>query len=231
MGPNRTAGALLIGALARPGVGRCRIVHVPHAGSAGSRRTGHALRARLEGAIGAAALSRMHQAPSARASASAKASATHAAAARTIIRIVASSVGGWPRHHPNISQRTGRRIGHRRDDSATVAFLRHQFHGRKLSRSFIMTCNPHAVGEPPPPGGLRPGRWTDGVPSLYIVVTPKYFCPQNPEGNCPQCRLNPCCPGRFGTKFRSRTAMTQKPKPRPPKPPAPPPPEPLPPAA
>ena len=54
MGPNRTAGALLIGALARLGVGGCRIVHVPHAGSAGSRRTGHALRARLEGAIGAA---------------------------------------------------------------------------------------------------------------------------------------------------------------------------------
>jgi hypothetical protein len=30
-------------------------------------------------------------------------------------------------------------------------------------------------GPPPRGGGLRHPRWTDGVPSLYIVVTPKYF--------------------------------------------------------
>ena len=41
---------------------------------------------------------------------------------------------------------------------------------------------PTLWGRPCPRGGLRHPRWTDGVPSLYIVVTPKYFCPQNPEG-------------------------------------------------
>ena len=113
MGPNRTAGTLLIGALARPGVGGCRIVHVPHAGHppvpvALATHCARVWKAQLV----QPSLSRIRPAPWARASASANASATHAAAARTIIRIVASSVGGWPRHHPNISQRTGRRIGH-----------------------------------------------------------------------------------------------------------------------
>jgi len=123
MGPNRTAGAPLIGALARPGVGGCRIVHVPHTGSAGSRRTGHALRARLEGAIGAAVA--VEDTPGALGTSLGQRKRQRNARGRGQDDHSHRCLLGRrvPRHHPNISQRTGRRIGHRRDDSATVAFL------------------------------------------------------------------------------------------------------------
>jgi len=44
-----------------------------------------------------------------------------------------------------------------------------------------------------PGGRSRGGRWTGRVPSLYILVTPKYFCPKNPRS-----LASPrCCPARF----------------------------------
>ena len=45
---------------------------------------------------------------------------------------------------------------------------------------------------PRPPGGwTRRVRWTRHPLSLYVVVTPKYFCPKSPEGPAP------CGPGQF----------------------------------
>src|SRR4029077_7922313 len=78
--------------------------------------------------------------------------------------------------------------------SKALAIRCEVFKTRSLSEKvFGMRCNPHAVGESlsprgmgwPPGGGLRHPRWTDGVPSLCIAVTPKYFCLQNPEGAAP----------------------------------------------
>jgi hypothetical protein len=61
-------------------------------------------------------------------------------------------------------------------------------------------------------GGLRHPRWTNGVPSLYIVVTPKYFLVQIPEGIWPPwCCPTRCCSGQFcpsGLMVRERGGGT-----------------------
>ena len=70
-----------------------------------------------------------------------------------------------------------------------MAFL-DQFHGESY-RVFHHDPYPTLGGSRHPREMVPPGTTTDGVPSLYIVVTPKYFCPQNPEGNCPPVSLQP----------------------------------------
>src|SRR6516164_4917421 len=58
----------------------------------------------------------------------------------------------------------------------------------ELSELYVLTfnigmfCPPKAL---PSEGGRPPGRWTGRVPSLCILVTPKYFCPKNPKGIWP----------------------------------------------
>ena len=80
--------------------------------------------------------------------------------------------------------------------SKALAIRCEVFKTRSLSgKVFGMRCNtPTLWGSLSPLGGwggppgveLRHPRWTDGVPSSCIAVTPKYFCPQNPEGiGCP----------------------------------------------
>ena len=76
-----------------------------------------------------------------------------------------------------------------------------QTSNRRMILHHELLQSPRCGGGPAPRGGLRHPRWTDGVPSLYIAVTPKHFCPQSPGGTQGPAR---CCPGQFGTKPRCR---------------------------